>query len=71
MLRLVAPELARIPTVQLYPIFNRTLRTCTTRARRDVLLDIAALAPVVRAIGGDAAALEVVHAIDDVCQRWP
>jgi hypothetical protein len=68
---LLAPELARLPKVQSYPIYKQTLRTVAARARREVLVDVAALAPVVRAIGGDRAALEAARYILELRQRWP
>jgi hypothetical protein len=68
---LLAPELARLPRIQSYPIFKRTLRTVGARTRREVLLDLAALAPVVRAIGGDSASLATARYILEVARRWP
>lgn len=71
LLSLLAPELAGLPRLQSYPIFKQMLRMVAARGRREVLLDVAAVAPVVRAIGGNSAAVEIARYILALGRRWP
>ena len=67
----LSTDLARLPRAQLYPLFVRILRDSSERTRRDVLLDLAALAPVVFALGGEQATFLTARSILEIAQQWP
>jgi hypothetical protein len=65
----LAPQLAELPPATLSPLWSRTLRRLATRTRRDLLMDLIALVPVLTALGGAEAVAETSRAIQDV-GRW-
>ncbi|MCS6962713.1 MAG: hypothetical protein NZM16_01505, partial [Thermoflexus sp.] len=64
----LAPQLA---TLSQYPLWAETLRCLARRTRQDLLWDLCALAPVIHALGGEAAIRETFRAIRDVGRWWP
>jgi hypothetical protein len=67
----IAPQLADLPRGQALSLWRATLRLSTTRWRRDLLADLAALAPVILVLGGFEAITETCLAIEDVGRWWP
>lgn len=55
----------------IYPMWRSILRHQQSRIRKDVLLDIIALLPVLSALGGIEAINEASRAIHDVGRWWP
>jgi hypothetical protein len=70
-LKAVATRLLALPPAEVLPLWVETLRLCATRSRRDLLADLAALAPVIAALGGPEAIEETCRAIEDVGRWWP
>jgi hypothetical protein len=50
---------------------RRALHSGARRDRRDTLPVVEAWAPVVTLLGGDAAVIDTIAAIDDVAEQWP
>ena len=67
----LSPQLARLCRDEIRPFWEETLRLSATRSRRDLLTDLAALAPVIFALGGPEAIEETCRAIEDVGRWWP
>ncbi|WP_322798399.1 ATP-binding protein [Thermoflexus sp.] len=67
----LAPQLAALSPSGLYPLWAETLPLLARRTRRDLLSDLRALAPVIHALGGEAALWETFRAIRDVGRWWP
>jgi len=67
----LAPHLAQLPRPALYPLWEETLPLLACRARRGLLADLRALAPVMVALGGEKAVGEAFRAIQDVGRWWP
>jgi hypothetical protein len=67
----LAPRLAELPRPALYPLWDETLPRLARRTRRDLLMDLGALVPVIHALGGEAAIAETFRAIQDVARWWP
>jgi hypothetical protein len=67
----LGPYLAEFPRTILFSLWRETLRILSTHRRRDLLGDIRALAPVVAALGGGEAVVEIIGAIQDVFRWWP
>lgn len=67
----LADKLSKIQPGELFPLWENTLHSLSLRTRRDFLQDIAALAPVIYALGDRAAVAEVASAIQDVARWWP
>jgi hypothetical protein len=65
------PQLVALPRQALLPRWRRLLSALEARSRADVLSAVAALAPVLKRIGGDEAVQESVDAIRDVAAWWP
>jgi hypothetical protein len=68
-LRILAPHLAQLPLELLYPLWCHTLHQVSTRSRRDMLLDLRALIPVLLAISHEQVMVEIAQAVIDV-GRW-
>ncbi|MDW8352804.1 MAG: hypothetical protein RML99_12920, partial [Anaerolineae bacterium] len=67
----LAARLAALPRAQAYPLWSASLPVLARRRRQDLLSDIGALAPLIHALGGEAAVGEAFRAIRDVCAWWP
>jgi hypothetical protein len=55
-----------LPRDDMHTYFNDALRVLATRSRAELLIHFATLAPVIHALGGEAAVREVDSAIRDV-----
>ncbi|MDZ8069309.1 MAG: hypothetical protein RMY64_27465, partial [Nostoc sp. DedQUE08] len=66
----LAGSLSQMPSTKLFPLWQDTLHELSLRTRRDLLQDIKALFPVIFALGGEAATVELVRAIQDVARWW-
>ncbi len=66
----LADSLSQMPSTELFPLWQGTLHELSLRTRRDLLQDIKALFPVIFALGGEAATVELVRAIQDVGRWW-
>ncbi|MCC5646213.1 CHAT domain-containing protein [Nostoc sp. CHAB 5824] len=62
--------LSQMPSVELFSLWQDTLRQLSLRTRPDLLQDIEALFPVIFALGGQAATAEIARAIVDVGRWW-
>ena len=73
MLAALAPHLVNLSPGTLYPLWYATLQLAATRTRKDLLIDLRALVPVLAALGGAeaVAVAETFRAIQDVGQWWP
>jgi hypothetical protein len=60
-----------LPRAQALRLWRETLQLSATRSRRELLADLAALAPVITALGGAEAIAETCRAIEDVGRWWP
>ena len=67
----LAPRLAALGRPTLYPLWADTLPILAGRTRKDLLLDLRALEPVIAALGGAEAVAETFRAIQDVGRWWP
>ena len=67
----LAPHLTKLPNHILYPVWRTTLHVLATRTRRAFVNDLAALSPVLFALGGTQAIEESIQAIEEVGQWWP
>ncbi len=67
----LAPSLVRFPPDRLGRLWLETLRAAAVGPRSRLLEDLAAIAPVVSALGGRAALRQTIRAIDDVGRWWP
>lgn len=67
----VARELAAMPRPQLLELWHKMLGKMSERRREELLADLAALAPVVAALGGRDGVRESVRAFSDVSTWWP
>ena len=65
----LASRLAELPIRDLYPLWDETLRYLARRTRDDLITDLEALEPIIRALGGEEAIIETRRAIQDVT-RW-
>jgi hypothetical protein len=70
-LAVVASRLARLPTGQLYPMFQRALHVLAARSRAQLLWDLWALSPVIKELGGVEAVSAVARDVMDAARRWP
>ncbi len=67
----LAPHLARLPSSDLYDPWRKALHILADRTRQNLLSDLQALVPVIRALGGPSALADVFHAIQEVGRWWP
>ena len=67
----LAPSLARLLPERLGRLWRETLHTAAVGPRSQLLEDLGAIAPVISALGGQAALRETIQAIDDVGRWWP
>ncbi len=67
----LAPRLAELPRLDLYPLWNETLPLMARHTRPNLLADLRALVPVIHALGGTKAIAETARAIGDVARWWP
>jgi hypothetical protein len=67
----LAPRLAALPQAKALPLWGEALQLSAARSRRGLLADLAALAPVIAALGGPEAITETCRAIEDVGRWWP
>lgn len=63
--------LATLPRDRLYPLWRRTLHALAPLHRKDTLRYLRSLGPVITALGGQAAAGELVRAVDETEDWWP
>jgi hypothetical protein len=67
---LVEPLLG-LPRDDRYSLWQETLRALTARNRRNLLVDLKTLAPVITSLGNAEAVGETADAITSVCRWWP
>jgi hypothetical protein len=67
----LTPHLARLPCLTLVGLWEASLPVLAQRPRRELLADLRAMVPVIRALGGQAALQEVFGAVRDVGRWWP
>ncbi|MEH2115469.1 hypothetical protein [Nostoc sp.] len=60
----------KLPAAELFSLWQDTVHELCLRTRRDLLQDIKALFPVIFALGGEAATVEIACAIVDVGRWW-
>ncbi len=70
-LTILAPHLAALSQAGVLPLWGKALRLSATRSRHELLSDLAALAPVIAALGGPEAIEETCLAIEEVGRWWP
>ncbi|MBD2519763.1 hypothetical protein H6G93_33375, partial [Nostoc sp. FACHB-973] len=66
----LADSLSQMPTAELFSLWQDTLHELSLRTRSNLLQDIKALFPVIFALGGEAATVEIARAIVDVGRWW-
>ncbi|MBN3893256.1 MAG: hypothetical protein HWQ43_30405 [Nostoc sp. JL31] len=66
----LADSLSQMSAAELFPLWQDTLHELSLRTRPDLLQDIKALFPVIFALGGEAATVEIARAIVDVGRWW-
>ncbi|MEH2458039.1 NB-ARC domain-containing protein [Nostoc sp.] len=66
----LASGLSQMPVAELLPLWRDTLHKLSLRTRPNLLQDIEALFPVIFALGGEAATVELARAIVDVGRWW-
>lgn len=71
MLALIVRPLAKLSPSMIYPAWNETHHILARRTRKDLLLDLSALTPIILVLGGPEALKESVCAIEDVSRWWP
>jgi hypothetical protein len=69
-LRPLVSELARRSRAELYPIWRRISKKFARFTREECLIGVGILAPVIKALGPEQAATQVVESIRDVLRRW-
>jgi uncharacterized protein YeeX (DUF496 family) len=67
----LASRLAKLPRRDLYPLWDETLRHLARRTCDDLITDLKALEPIIRALGGEEAIAETFRAIRGVARWWP
>jgi len=71
MLKAADSPILQSSSAQFYPIVHEVLRLLAQRERRDTLLDLALLAPVVYLLGGEKAVTEMFEATLEIGCWWP
>ncbi|MDZ8261100.1 NB-ARC domain-containing protein [Nostoc sp. ChiQUE01b] len=66
----LASGLSQMPTAELFSLWQDTPHELSLRTRSNLLQDIKALFPVIFALGGKAATVEIARAIVDVGRWW-
>ncbi|AUB40288.1 SAM-dependent methyltransferase [Nostoc flagelliforme CCNUN1] len=66
----LASGLSQIPSAKLFPLWQDTLHELSLRTRPNLLINIKALFPVIFALGGEVATVEIARAIVDVGRWW-
>ncbi|MEH2119836.1 NB-ARC domain-containing protein [Nostoc sp.] len=66
----LADSLSQMPNAKLFPLWQDTLHQLSLRTRSNLLQDIKVLFPVIFALGGEVATVEIAHAIVDVGRWW-
>ena len=66
----LANSLSQMPAAELFSFWQDTLYKLSLRTRPNLLQDIKALFPVIFALGGKAATVEIARAIVDVGRWW-
>jgi hypothetical protein len=67
----LSPRLADLPTVSLYPLWDRALHSYESSARAKLLVGLEALSPLLARLGGAAAVEETIKALRNVGRWWP
>ena len=67
----LAKKLTQMPKTELYPLWQDTLHALSLRTRRDLLLDIEELTPVIFYLGGQEAIKNTAIAIQEISRWWP
>lgn len=67
----LAPYMAELSHIKLYPLWCETLHLLAYHTREDLLVDLQALIPAIVALGGPDALEETAQAIEDVGSWWP
>jgi hypothetical protein len=67
----LAGRLAQLPASELLPVWRRTLHALGTQPRREVVPELATLAPVLNVLAGPTADAELAARIELVSARWP
>lgn len=65
------PRLTYKPRDELHRFYTGTLALLATRPRRDVLVGVASLAPIMKELGGQATLDEALMALEAVCHWFP
>jgi len=71
MLKAADPPMLQSSSVQLYPVVHKVLRLLAPRERRDMLPDLALLAPVVHVLSGEEAVRKMFEATLEIGCWWP
>ncbi|MEH2070562.1 MAG: NB-ARC domain-containing protein [Nostoc sp.] len=66
----LADSLSQIRSTELFPLWQDTLHELSLRTRSNLVQDIKALFPVIFALGGKAATVEIARAIVDAGRWW-
>ncbi|MFZ4656662.1 MAG: effector-associated domain EAD1-containing protein [Caldilineaceae bacterium] len=67
----LVPQLIELPLNESHALWCKTLPVLSRRTRADLLTDVAALAKFITHLGGAAAIIEIIQAIDDAGKWWP
>ncbi|MEE8566397.1 MAG: hypothetical protein V3S76_01500 [Candidatus Bipolaricaulota bacterium] len=67
----LAPELAKLPRLQLFELWQETLPVLAAYPRGELLKDLSALMPVITELGGPEGLAEIAHVAEDVGEWWP
>jgi hypothetical protein len=67
----LVPKLCDLPAGKRHQLWSTTLHTCATGIRPDFLWDVAAMAPLLKSIGGSQAVADAARTIFDIAALWP
>ncbi len=67
----LVPHLKQLPVVRLYALWCKTLHILANRTRPDLLLDMQALNPIIKVLGGKEALVAAKRAIIEVRKWFP
>jgi len=67
----LAPELAKLPRLQLFELWQETIPVMAANPRGELLKDLSALMPFITELGGPEGLAEIAHAAEDVGEWWP
>jgi hypothetical protein len=67
----LAPYVVELPISNVIVLWQKILPDLSKSARRDILVNLCSLTPVIAALGGEQAVAETINAIQDVGRWWP